>query len=232
MAPYTPLLRPRRYFAASEVNFFRVMAVVAVLLFTGPLAVYGIGWVITDSVDGTVTVDNPERPPDFFCEDRGGCEEPEQIEQDVDTVIWDVMDRFVGPAFLAYPLILGVLTLLLHGGVWVVGGDRGWFPTLAVAAWGLLPTVAIVAVSIAGLWLTIDPVTVSPNDDIGVALAPLEDQFRAFGPYRTVGTIVASIWGGLIWRAGLAEHQGLPNMEATLVAGMVATLYAAGAILL
>lgn len=230
MPPYTPLLRPSRYFAAREVDFFRVMAVVGVLLFTGPLAVYGVGWVMTANVDGTVMVDNPERPPDFYCENTGGCEEPEQVEQDVDTVIWNVMDDIVGPAFLVYPLVLGLVTAGLHSGVWLADGDRGWFPTFAVAAWGLLPTVAVVGVSLVGLWLTVDPVIVTPGDDIGAALAPLEDQFRAFGPYRTVGTVVAAVWGGLIWRAGLGEHQGLPNVEATLVAALVAGFYAVGVV--
>lgn len=65
---------------------------------------YGVGWVLTATVDGTVTVDNPTRPPDSSCETAGGCEEPERIERNVDAVIWDVMDEVAGPAFLVYAL--------------------------------------------------------------------------------------------------------------------------------
>lgn len=231
MAPYTPLVRPRRYFAAREINFFRVMAVVGVLLFAGPLTIYGVGWVMTDHVDGTVRVDNPERPPESYC-DVGDCEEPAQVERNVDGVIWDAMDRLLGPAFLVYPLLLGVLTLLLHGGVWLVGGEQGWFATFAVVAWGVLPSLAVVVLSLVGLWLTFDPVTLSPGDDVGAALASLETQAEAFRPYRSAGTLAAAAWGGIIWRAGLIEHQGLRRVEATLSAGLVAAFNAAGALLL
>lgn len=223
MAPYTPFLRPRRYFAAHDVSFARVAAVFGILLMIGPLTVYGVGWALTANVDGTVLVDNPARPPDAFCPEDG-CEEPEQIERDVDTAIWDVMDRFVGPSFVVYPLVLIALTLLMHGGVWVVGGERGWFPTFAVVAWGLVPTLAVVGLVVVGLYATIDPITVSPGEDLSAAVAPLEAQLRAFRPYGRAGSVIAAVWGGLIWRAGLIEHQGLPNTEATLIAGVVAVL--------
>lgn len=232
MAPYTPLVRPRRYFASREVNFARVMAVVGILFFAGPLTIYGVGWVVTEHVDGTVQVDNPERPPESYCTNVGGCEEPKRVERDVDRVIWDAMDELLGPAFLTYPLLLGVLTLLIHGGVWLVGGERGWFPTLAVVAWGVVPSLAVVALSLIGLWLTFEPVAVSPGDDVGAALAPLETQAEAFRPFRTAGTVVAAVWAAVVWRAGLIERQGLPNTEASLLAGLVAALNTVGVLAL
>jgi hypothetical protein len=231
LAPFTPLLRPGSYFAAGEVNFFRVMAVFGILLAAGPLTIYGVGWITTANVNGTVMVDNPERPPEAFCGDDG-CTEPKRIERDVDSVLWEQLNDLIGPAFIIYPLVLGILTLLLHAGVWLVGGDRGWFPTFAVAAWGLLPSLGIVAAMLVGLWMTIEPVTVAPGDDIGTALKPLERQFQAFDTYRIGGTIVESVWAALIWRAGLREQQGLPNPEATILAGIVAGLTAVGTILL
>ncbi len=232
MPPFTPILRPRSYFAEREISFFRVMAVFAVLLFTGPMTIYGVGWVMTSHIDGTVTVENPERPPDWFCEDNDGCEEPERIDRDVDTVIWDQLDRLLGPSFIVYPFVLGILTVLLHGGAWLVGSDTGWFPSFGIAAWGLLPSVLIVGVSLVGLWQTVDPVTIGAGDDIETALAPLEAQMRSFDRYRTLGTALESIWGGLIWRAGLREHHDLPNTEASVVAGIVAVLLIAGTLLL
>ncbi|NIQ57978.1 MAG: hypothetical protein GWN71_32780, partial [Gammaproteobacteria bacterium] len=92
MAPYTPLLRPRRYFAEREVRIDRVAAVAFVLLLAGPLTVYGVGWALTANLSGSVMVDNPARPPDAFCPEDG-CEEPERIERDVDAVLWDLLDR-------------------------------------------------------------------------------------------------------------------------------------------
>lgn len=238
MSPSTPLLRPRRYFASRPPHFYKVMAVFGLLLFTGPLTVYGVGWVLTANVDGTVTVDNPTRPPEWVCEDTPSegstfdCDEPAQVERNVDAVLWDVMDRFIGPAFAVYPVVLLVLTLLLQGGVRLVDGSGGWFETFALACWGVLPSLGAVGVSLAALWLTVDPVTVSPTDDLSATLAPLEAQIRAVRPSRTAATVVAALWGAAIWRAGLLERLGLPNAEATILAGLVAALHAGGAIAL
>lgn len=234
MAPYTPLLRPGLYFAGREVSFFRVMALVGLLAAAGPMTIYGVGWVVTDAVDGTLRVDNPARPPEAFCDEDDGvfadepdCDEPKQIERNVDALIWEAMGEFAGPSFIVYPLGLLVVTLLLHGGAGLYGTEQGWFPTFAVAAWGLAPAVLGVAVALVALALTVDPVTVAPGDDVGAALQPLEAQFRAVEPYRAVVTAATAAWGGYIWRAGLAEQQGLPSTEATLVAGIVAVLHAA-----
>lgn len=238
MAPFTPLLRPRRYFSSRPTHLPKVLAVVGLLLFTGPLTVYGVGWVLTGAVDGTVTVDNPNRPPDWVCEDRSDgesvfdCDEPGQLERDVDAVIWDVMGEFAGPAVAVYPAVLLVLTLLLHAGVWLVDGDGSWFTTATVATWGLLPAVMVVAGMLVVLRYSVDPVTVAPGDDLGAALEPLETQLRTLRPYRPAGPVVSALWGAAIWRAGLVERHGLQNAEATVLAGVVAALHAAGAITL
>lgn len=238
MPPFTPLLRPRRYFASRPTHLPKVLAVVGLLLFTGPLTVYGVGWVLTGAVDGTVTVDNPNRPPDWVCEDRSDgdsafdCDEPAQLERDVDAVIWDVMGEFAGPAVAVYPVVLLVLTLLLHAGVWLVDADGSWFTTATVATWGLLPAVLVVAGLVVALRYSVDPVTVAPGDDVGAALAPLEAQLRAVRPYRTAGTVIASVWGAAIWRGGLIERHGLRAVEATVLAGLVAALDAGVAVAL
>lgn len=234
MVPSTPLLRPRRYFSDREVNFFRVMLLVGLLAAAGPLTIYGVGWVVTDNVDGTVLVDNPTRPPEWVCDDGEGpfgddpdCDAPKQVDRDVDALIWEAMGEFVGPGFIAYPLGLLILTLLLHVGAGVYGTEQGWFPTFAVAAWGLVPAVFGIAVGLVVLAMAADPVTVAPGDDVSAALQPLEAQFRAVRPSRAVVTAATAVWGGFIWRAGLIEQQELPATEATIVAGIVAVLHAA-----
>ena len=228
MAPRTPLLRPRRYFAARGVRFEHVAAVGFVLLLTGPLTVYGVGWALTANLNGTVMVDNPARPPDVFCPESG-CEEPERVERDVDAVMWEVMDRFVGPSFVVYPLVVAAVAALLHVGVWFAGGERAWFPSLAIASWGLLPSVAVVAVMVVAMRYALDPVTVAPGDDPSRAFQPLLDQLRAFRRYRPVGTVVGAAWGAWIWRGGLIERPGIAGTEATLIAVIVAALNAAAA---
>ena len=120
MPPRTPLLRPDRYFAEREPNFFRVALVVGLLIAAGPAVVYGVGWVLAGNLDGTVLVDNPEHPPDWVCESDGAdsavfdeedCDAPERIERNVDAILWDAVEETAGTAILAYPLVLAILTL-------------------------------------------------------------------------------------------------------------------------
>ncbi|MEF8840641.1 MAG: YIP1 family protein [Haloarculaceae archaeon] len=240
MPPRTPLLRPDRYFAERESNFFRVMAVVGLLVAAGPAVVSGVGWVLAAHLDGTVLVDNPERPPDRVCDDDTGdssvfdgenCDAPREVERDVGAILWDAIDEIVGPAFLAYPLALVVLTLLLHAGAWLAGADHGFFPTFAVAAWGMVPTLLLIPVSLGLLSVMLDPVTVSPGDDPRTAIRPLLAQIRALEPYSAVLSAATAVWGGVIWRFGRVYEQGLPGTEATVVAGLVALLTAAAGLL-
>ena len=233
MPPLTPLLRPGRYFAERELNLFRVLVVVGLLVAAGPAAVYGVGWVLAANLDGTVTVDNPERPPDWVCEeDTGGssvlddenCDAPREVERDVDAILWDAVDGLAAPAILAYPLVLVVLTLLLHAGAWLADADHGLVPTFAVAAWGMAPTLVLLPVSVLGLALALDPVTVTSGSDPSTAIEPLLTQIRAVEPYGAVGATLSAVWGGVIWRSGLVREQGIRDTDATVVAGLVALL--------
>ena len=235
MSPRTPLLRPDRYFAEHELSFLRVMTVVGLLVAAGPAVVYGVGWVLAANVDGTVTVDNPERPPDWVCEDDTNsevlddenCDAPREVERNVDTVLWDAIDGIVGSALLAYPLALVGLTLSLHAGAWLLGAEDGLVATFAVAAWGMVPSLLLLPVTLVGLHLAIDPVTVSPTADPSMAFEPLLGQLRAFEPYGAIVTAASAIWGGVVWTFGLVHEQGLPRLEAATVAGLVALLVAA-----
>lgn len=210
------------------------MAVVGLLVAAGPAVVYGVGWVLAANLDGTVMVDNPDRPPDWVCEedtnsevfDDEDCDAPREVERNVDTVLWDAIGELVGPAFLAYPLALAVLTLLLHGGAWLAGADHGVLPTFAVAAWGMVPTLVLLPVSLVALSVTLDPVTISPGMDPETAIDPLVEQIRTLEPYSGVVSAVAALWGGVVWRFGLLHEQGLADTDATVVAGLVALLTA------
>jgi hypothetical protein len=234
MSPRTPLLRPDRYFDDREPTIVRISVVFLVLLAAGPIAVYGVGWVLTEHVDGTVMVDNPTRPPDWVCEDTPtedsafdrGCDEPKEIERNVDSILWDAMDRFLGPAFIAFPLAVGLVTLLLHGGVSLAGRSRGLFRTFAVAAWGIVPSLLFIPVMLVAFSLVLDPVTVSPGDDPSVVLQPLIANLESVGPYGSAGGVVSAVWGGVIWRFGLEDQHELDGMDATIVAGLVALLTA------
>ena len=232
MSPRTPLLRPDRYFTTHEVNFVRVMAIVGLLIVAGPVTVYGVGWILSDRVDGTVMVDNPDRPPDFVCDDgfhsdmydEGACDRPKEIEQNVDQVLWSAIEKLVGPALLAFPILLLITGLLLHTGSWLADGDGGVFPAFAVAAWGMLPMLLSIVVMLPLLWLSLDSYTILPTQSLGTAIDPIMNQLEALERVTPVVTILTGVWGGIIWRYGLEHQRHIPAASARLTAGTTALI--------
>lgn len=236
MPPHTPLLRPDRFFAERDLHANRLLVVGVVLVLSLPIAIWGVGWVLTDHVDGTVMVDNPERPPDTFCESApetmaDGCDAPAQIEQDVDVLIREAMGEFMGPALVGFPIVLALVAGLLHVGSWMADGTGGIGESIAVALWGLVPSIMTLPVAIGLMALLLDPMTVSPGSDLSL----LVDEVRAdLQPMLTWGPVISGVttlWGAAIWRFGLEHERGLDAVEATILAGIVAVLFWAGSLL-
>lgn len=236
MPPLTPLLRPDRFFAERDHDGRRVLAVVAAVTLVALGVFYGIGWIVTINVDGTVMVDNPDRPPDFVCDDdsdvldQSGCDQPRLIEQNVDSQIWAAWHNSAAKLVIGIPLAWLVLGGLLHVGSALLGGKNGVFSSFAVAAWGLPPTLVSGIVITGVLIVTVDPITVTPTSQ-DKALRTLQDPFRAVETIRVILTVVAAAWSGIIWRFGLKYERRVNGPAAWVVAGSVAALMAVLALL-
>lgn len=235
MAPLTPLLRPDRYFAERTLNGLRMLAVVGVATL-GILGVYyGIGWVVASHVDGTVLVDNPERPPDWVCEDdsdvydQSGCDQPRQVERDVDTKIWAAWNGTAAYVLVAVPLAWLLVGVLLHAGSWFADADGGLAASFGVAAWTLLPVLAGGIVILGVLVATFDPVTVTPSNQ-KAAVTHAITAFRAIGPIQTLTTILTAVWGAVIVRYGLEHWRAVSGLAGWLIGGSVEALLVAVAI--
>lgn len=232
VSPRTPLFRPDRYFATHEINFFRVMVLVGLLVIAGPVTVYGVGWILVNHIDGTVMVDNPDRPPDFVCDDgfhsdmydEGACDRSKEIEQNVDRVLWSAIDGLVGPALVAFPIILLIIGMLLHVGSWLADGSGGIFPSFAVAAWGLLPSVLSIVVMLPLLWVAVDSYTLLPNQELSTVIDPLMGQIENLEQVTIVVSMLTAVWGGIIWRYGLEHHRNIPAASARITAGTTALI--------
>ena len=205
MRPRTPLLRPDRFFAERDPHALRLLVVGCVLLLSLPVAVSTVGWIVTERVDGTVTVDNPGRPSEAFC--RGapdgmdaGCDAPARVERNVDEPIREALGQFYGPALLAFPIALAFVGGLLHAGSWLLEAENGAGATFVVAAWGLLPSVVGLLGFVALFALLLDPLAVTPDSDprvlvehVRTELGPLSRWGPAIGGLTTtpVSTLVS-----------------------------------------
>jgi hypothetical protein len=239
MAPCTPLLHPNRFFAERQRHVGRIAAVFGLVVLTSLGAVYGVGYLFVTHIDGTVLVDNPERPPEMFCDsdpesmpfDEEDCDAPRQVERDVDTIIWDVIGELAGQMIAGILILVGGLTVVVHAGSWLAGGTNGVAASLAVTVWGLAPIVFVVPLSMVALWVVLDPVTVSAAQDPSSAFAGLERQLRANQWVGTVSTVVSGVWSAAIWRYGLEHEREVSGAAATAIAGTVAMVVVVGGML-
>lgn len=238
MSPRTPLVHPGRYFSDREPD--RARGLVAAALFTAATAglVFGVGAVFADRIDGTVTVDNPDRPPEAFCDSAGGnpfestsvpgfdCSAPEKIERNVDAVLNDAVGQLLGPALVGAPVGLLVAAASLHAGTALAGGRGGFGATFTVTAWGFVPAVVAMPVSLALLWLTMDPVIVTPATDPETLRTTVTGSFDPHSPPLLAVNLAATAWSAVVWTAGLEHCRDVSRGGAGTVAVAVAGLFA------
>lgn len=228
--PRTPLLRPDRFFADQEFHGIRITVVALLVIFSLPIGMMGVGWVLQERIDGTVMVDNPDRPSTQFCENAPdsmgmGCDEPAKIERNIDAVISEAIGNLLGEAVLGVLLAISVVGGLLHVGSRLCGGSNGLPASFAIALWGLVPTLCSLLFGIASLFILIEPMTVTPNSDPAVLIGQIRADIQPIEQWRPIATGFTTLWGGVIWRFGLIHKQGLTPGGATAVAGSVALIF-------
>ena len=239
MAPRTPLLRPDRYFAERDPSAACGL-VVAVLFVAGTLAMVAVlGTIFTAKIDGTVMVDNPDRPSEPFCESGMNetfdemnssfdCSAPAEIERNIDVVIDRAIGQFYGPLVIGVPIVFGVVAGLLHLGTALADGRGSFGSTMTVAAWGFAPVLVTMPLALAALWVTMDPVTISPGTDPSAFQSTLLAQIRAWAPIAFALNAAGSLWGAAIWTFGLEHARGVSRVAAGATALVVTGLLLVG----
>jgi hypothetical protein len=234
--PQTPLLRPDRYFAERDLHGGRVLLAVGIVLVSALGLAYGVGHVLTSTVDGTVMVDNPERPPEAFCDggtdppgfDEDACEEPRQVERNIDPIIDRAIGEVAGFLVVGMVLVVAGFTLVVHVGSWLAGGSNGLAASVAVTVWGMTPIVVTAPLALVVLSMSLDPVTLDAASDPASAFADLEAQIQSLGWLGTVSSVVSAAWSAVIWRFGLEHRHDLTAGQATAIAVATALLLVAG----
>ncbi|MCT9095705.1 YIP1 family protein [Haloarchaeobius sp. HME9146] len=228
------LVDPAAFFAPQEPGRDLGAAFVAVLLST--LVVTGAAgamlYVASTSMTGTVTVDNPERPPDWVCSDdypmgndsafADDCDKPKTLDRDAGALFWEVASGqlpvlFVGLLFM-WPLVgVGLHFLTALG-----GGEGSFTRTLAVAGWGFVPNAigAVVGAVVVSAILAGKTFQLS-NPDTFVR------EFRAvFGGTLGAALLVlrlgATAWQATIWGYGLERARHVSRAAGFAAAGIVA----------
>jgi hypothetical protein len=230
MAPRTPLLHPDSYFGSKRASLLRASVVVflVALVLTGSFL--AMGAVFADRMDGTIEVDNPARPSDWVCEEHGddpdsafsaGCDEPKTYEKRMGDVLveafTDRVDTLFFGTFLAWMFVAVVLYVLAK----IVGGSGGFVETLAVAGWGMAPSVVGSVLAVVAVYFAVRSVEFgSDPETVARQVRQLAD--GGVGPASHLVSVGVAAWQGYVWAYGLSHVHDLSIRAAAGVAGLVA----------
>ena len=229
----TFLLRPRAFFdrRADRLSGFEGAVVAAVLsvLLTGVLAV--ALRLFADQFTGTTTVDNPAYPGDVLCEDGGvgemtayGCEEPPTVSREMSSLLWEEAAGALPAVFVGLLVLWVGLAVALYVGARVAGGSGGFGETLAVTAWGLVPTLLVAVLAGATL------VTLAAQADLSASSPEaLLAEVRGFqsgvsGLTFLLWQIGGAAWQAVVWAGGLRVVHEIRRRRAVVVAVLVAVV--------
>ncbi|MFC4408578.1 YIP1 family protein [Haloarchaeobius iranensis] len=220
------LVEPRAFFEEHGTASTLPVAALAVVGLAIALAV-GVtvmSGMLAGAVQGTVMVDNPDRPPQGICgafENDSpvteGCDEPAEIERDAGAIVREAANEFVGTVVLA-PFLLwlaGGLTVYLGG--LLVGGDTSLPGSFSVAGWAAVPEFARLVAGLAILQFALADVTITNLESapaaVRAAIAPVE-------PLVALASLLTAAWQLSILSAGLAVEADISRGAAAVVTGI------------
>ncbi|WP_256297266.1 YIP1 family protein [Haloarchaeobius salinus] len=225
------LLDPRAFFedrgTASTLPLAALVVVgLAIALAVG---VTILGGILAGTVDGTVMVDNPDRPPQGICDAfdndspaTEGCEEPAEIERDAGSLVREAANGFLGTVVVA-PFLLwlaGGVTVYLGG--LLAGGDTSLSGSFSVAGWAAVPEFGRLVAGIAILQFALADVTITnletAPEAVRTAIAPVE-------PYIALATVLTAAWQLYILSAGLSIEADIDRPRAAAIMGVPLALF-------
>lgn len=223
MAPRTPLRDPGPFFRSQPdwARLFRTPLLLGfgAVLFVGG-AYYGVSLAVAELASGTVVVDNPAYPGDYYCDSElgrppTGCSEPATLERSQSAVFAESV-REVG-FMLSVLTFFGFLgsVILLAGASFRYHGEGSLSNSVRVAAWGTVPFALVLTANalILGYTLLESGTTYEVGGTVGRSFAVMG-----------FATVVASLWAAYLWYAGLRLLHGVSDRQATItVAGMLST---------
>ncbi|WP_227352746.1 Yip1 family protein [Haladaptatus salinisoli] len=222
------LFRPDSFFRkrAPRPSLGGAFAVVLVISLVTTVALGAIGWQMSRGMMAT-GVDNPNRPPDWVCEERTGtdvgfhgCDRPRKVP--LGDVMWDLVGKTLPFVFVAPFLVWIASAIVLHALSAFGGGEGSFGNTVSITAWGMLPSLFQTAVGFGLLYLTLR------DAELGGSPEAVAEQLRLLVSKIRGGSLllsaVASLWHWYIWTYGLKHARNLSTEAAGTSVGVVAFL--------
>ncbi|WP_058365628.1 YIP1 family protein [Haloparvum sedimenti] len=225
---------PNRFFDRRSPSLGTAFLVVLAVGVGVSLGIVTLGAVFDATIDATVTVENPDRPPEWVCEQHGtdgvhdtddpfasGCDEPEYIDVDAGSELRDAVGGYVHYGFLGVLLWWVFSAGVFHAAARFAGGSARFGASLTAAAWALVPELLRMAAALALIYAALRSATVT-----GAGMEALaDDVLAAFGTVEPWILVVSLVTVSLEWwlfaAAGESFHD-LPRSSAVAAAAVPA----------
>ncbi|MWG34044.1 hypothetical protein GQS65_05990, partial [Halomarina oriensis] len=200
--PLERLLRPTRVFEEATSPRVAAAVVLAVALLHAASVVVAADAFL--DVPGTVSVDNPNRPADWVCDDTTGvfddtvgrgCSEPERVERDLGEHAASTVSGYWPTALLGVLCGWPMLAWLVH--LVVAPGRDGYVETLLDTAWAVVPLSLVAAARLVVVPARVDGLG-RPSSLDGAASEALRLTFGTESTLLLVASVVAAAWSGYV----------------------------------
>lgn len=193
--------------AAGVVVLFAISFIIALLL---------VGSMLAGAIDATVTIDNPDRPPEPICAQHAddpdsafgeSCDEPETIERDAGELVREAVNEYLWIGIVG-PIILWILgTVTLFGAGRLAGGDPSLSGTLSLAGWAALPEFFRLGAGLVGLWYVLDDLTITDPER---SASVFEAAMSTVEPVLLVVSLLTLVWQWALLTGGLSKDAEIP----------------------
>lgn len=190
----------------------------------------GFLWFLSERMTGTITRDNPDRPPDWVCDGGAsdttrtpfGCAEPKEETVEVGRLFWNhASDQL-------FPLFIGVLLLWFLGGVAIhllvggLGSEGSLGQTLEVVAWSGVVELLTVGISVALLAVEAQSLTLATSDPQALLSAIRSLTSGALGLAARAVQVGGTFAQAYVLFAGLIAVHDVDRARVAMVAALVA----------
>lgn len=227
--PRTPLRHPQEYFAdASKTHLQDAALVVGVVSVVSAAGVAVILGEFASALDVTVQVQNPAHTPEWACDGPTvmnstpeGCDPsvPEKIDRRLGALVAEEFSWAPLATLFAVPAMWLLQGAVLHLGTVLFDAEGSFGSTLAVAGWGMAPSMGrLLAV---GALMVYQLRTASVGETPEGAVGAIEAAVAAVGPVSMLAAVVVAVWAGYVRVYGLAERRGVDPTASALLVGVL-----------
>lgn len=236
-----PAVRPLQQLLLSPASFFEerppaetlpiAIGIVVGFAIALTLSIALLGILLAGAVDATVTMDNPDRPPEPICaqhaddpdsiiDDR--CDQPETIERDAGELVQETVYDYLWLGFVG-PFLLWIIgTVVLFSVGRLAGGSPSVLGAVSLAGWAALPEFLRLGVGLGGLWFVLSDLTLTELEQapavFEAAMAPVE-------PVLFVASVITLAWQWTLLTGGLSQDADLPWRTAGIAVGIPLVIF-------